>query len=240
MRAVQTSVVVEATAEVAAAAAVAAGPVVAAAVPEVRREGGTNASVRPARHRAGPTRAAATRIGSVRPSRCEAAAVESVLASSLRPSVPRAPWAWRAGPDACSAVLDRIGCENWRPSAQRSGCAAHPPCTPSRAWPRPNRRRSVFVPAARSTWRGRPSTTRPLRWWSRPAARGGRPPCCGLRPSRASQPCWVVAAVHGARVATHVGGKRRKERQGQNAEVFKSPPLARYTGCCRIDDVKES
>ena len=181
MRAVQTSVVVEATAEVAAAAAVAAGPVVAAAVPEVRREGGTNASVRPARHRAGPTRAAATRIGSVRPSRCEAAAVESVLASSLRRG---------AGSDACSAVLDRIGCENWRPSAQRSGCAAHPPCTPSRAWPRPNRRRSVFVPAARSTWRGRPSTTRPLRWWSRPAARGGRPPCCGLRPSRASQPCW--------------------------------------------------
>ena len=79
MRAVQTSIVVEATV-----VAVAAGPVVAAAVPEVRREGGTNASVHPmipARHRAGPTRAAATRIGSVRPSRCEAAAVESALAS---------------------------------------------------------------------------------------------------------------------------------------------------------------
>ena len=120
MRAVQTSVVVEATAEVAAAAAVAAGPVVAAAVPEVRREGGTNASVRPARHRAGPTRAAATRIGSVRPSRCEAAAVESVLASSLRPSVRAAPgWARGAGPDVCSATLDLIWCENWRPSVRR-------------------------------------------------------------------------------------------------------------------------
>ena len=50
----------------------------------------------------------------------------------------------------------------------------------------------------------------------------------------------AVAAVHGARVATHVGGKRRKERRVREVRVFKSHPLARYTGCCRIDDVKES
>ena len=117
MRAVQMSDVAEATAEVAAAAAEVAGPMVAAAVPEVRREGGPNVHL--ARRRAGPTRAAAARTGSVRPNRCEIAAVESALASSPRPSVPAAVgWARGAGQGACS-VLGRIWCENRRPSAQR-------------------------------------------------------------------------------------------------------------------------
>ena len=114
MRAVQMSDVAEATAEVAAAAAEVAGLVVAAAVPEVRREGGPNVHL--ARRRAGPTRAAAARTGSVRPNRCEIAAVESAPASSPRPSVPAAVgWARGAGQGACS-VLGRIWCENRRPS----------------------------------------------------------------------------------------------------------------------------
>ena len=41
-------------------------------------------------------------------------------------------------------------------------------------------------------------------------------------------------------IGSSVGAKGGKRARWREVKVFKYHPLARYTGCCRLDDVKES